>query len=206
MLNEARAGRFDIVCAEALDRISRDQEDMALVCPHLCDPLGMLLHARPFGIVQPQSTALGLSVWHFQPLTSPDTLDSFDIHDPASLVQHRSYTAIAIAVILERERRDVGGQLRFIIRGLGELALCGTMLTENPACPTLGHLQLIDDMIHTGAATGGAQKFPFAASARIILSKVRSETARRSRAFSASNSFRRFTCSPFRPPYSERHR
>lgn len=29
LLNEARAGRFDIVCAEALDRISRDQEDMA---------------------------------------------------------------------------------------------------------------------------------------------------------------------------------
>ncbi|MFD2252411.1 DNA invertase Pin-like site-specific DNA recombinase [Pseudochelatococcus lubricantis] len=29
LLNDARAGRFDIVCAEALDRISRDQEDMA---------------------------------------------------------------------------------------------------------------------------------------------------------------------------------
>ncbi|MGV6876536.1 recombinase family protein [Pseudochelatococcus sp. B33] len=29
LLNEARAGRFEIVCAEALDRISRDQEDMA---------------------------------------------------------------------------------------------------------------------------------------------------------------------------------
>lgn len=29
LLNDARAGRFDIVCAEALDRLSRDQEDMA---------------------------------------------------------------------------------------------------------------------------------------------------------------------------------
>lgn len=31
LLSDARAGRFDVVCAEALDRISRDQEDMAHV-------------------------------------------------------------------------------------------------------------------------------------------------------------------------------
>ena len=29
LLSDARMRRFDIVCAEALDRISRDQEDMA---------------------------------------------------------------------------------------------------------------------------------------------------------------------------------
>lgn len=37
------------------------------------------------------------------------------------------------------------------------------------------------------------EKFPFASSARIILSSVRSETARRRRAFSASSSFSRLT-------------
>jgi site-specific DNA recombinase len=31
LLADARAGLFDIFCAEALDRISRDQEDMAHV-------------------------------------------------------------------------------------------------------------------------------------------------------------------------------
>lgn len=31
LLDDARAGRFDILCAEALDRISRDQEDIAHV-------------------------------------------------------------------------------------------------------------------------------------------------------------------------------
>ncbi|MCK1975415.1 recombinase family protein, partial [Bacillus safensis] len=31
LLDDARAGRFDTLCAEALDRISRDQEDMAHV-------------------------------------------------------------------------------------------------------------------------------------------------------------------------------
>jgi len=144
-------------------------------------------------VVQPQSAAFRLLVRHFQPLPSPDSLDPFDVHDPSSLVQHRRYTTIAITAVLEGKRRDVCGQRRFIIRSLCDLALCGTMLTENPACPTFGHFQFIDNMIHASATTGGAQKFPLAASARIILSKVRSETARRSRAFSASSSLRRFT-------------
>jgi hypothetical protein len=38
------------------------------------------------------------------------------------------------------------------------------------------------------------------------LSSVRSDTARRSPAFSASSSFTRFTWSPFSPPYSFRQR
>ncbi len=129
-------------------------------------------------VVQPQPPALRLLVRHFQPLPSPDALDPLDVHDPASLMQHRRDAAIAVAAILESKRRDVSGQRRLIIRGLGDFALCGTMLTENQACPTLGHLQFIDDMVHASAATGGAQKFPLAASARIILSSVRSETAR----------------------------
>ena len=107
-------------------------------------------------VVQPQPTALRLLVRHFQPLPPPDTLDPLDVHNPASLVQHRSDAAIAVSAILESERRDVGGQRRFVIRCLGDLALCGTMLTKNPACPTFGHAQFFDDMIHTSTATGGA--------------------------------------------------
>lgn len=107
-------------------------------------------------VVEPQPTALGLLVRHLQPLPPPDALNPFDVHDPASLVQHRGDAAITIAAILESERRDVGGQRRFVIRGLGDLALCGTMLTENQTCSTFGHLQFIDDMVHTSATTGGA--------------------------------------------------
>src|SRR5215472_6150518 len=49
------------------------------------------------------------------------------------------------------------------------------------------------------------KKFPLAASVRISLSSVRSDTARRRRAFSCSSSFRRRTRSPFSPPNSRRH-
>ncbi len=59
-------------------------------------------------------------------------------------------------LILERERRDVGGQCRLVIRSLGDLALRGTMLTENLACPSFGHTQFCGDMIHTGTAASGA--------------------------------------------------
>jgi len=72
-------------------------------------------------------------------------------------------------------------------------ALGGAMLAKHAANPTLRHLQLRAHVIDAGAPTRRAQKFPFAASARIILSSVRSETARRRRAFSASRSFSRFT-------------
>ena len=57
----------------------------------------------------------------------------------------------------------------------------------------LRHAELLHDVIDTRTATGGAQKFPEAASRRISFSSVRSETAFRSRSFSFSSSFSRFT-------------
>lgn len=72
-------------------------------------------------------------------IPSPDTLDLLDVYDSPSLTQHR---------------RDVGGQRRFVIRGLCDFALHGTMLTESPGCPMFGHAGLPDDMIHACAATG----------------------------------------------------
>lgn len=134
----------------------------AIVCAILDEVVGpdMIGIFRPkpdaCTVVQPQPTALGLSVRHFQPLTPPDTFDPLDIHDPASLVQHRGDATIAVAAILESERRDVGGQCRFIIRGLCDLALRRTMLTESPAGQSLRHAQFLDDMIHACAAAGGA--------------------------------------------------
>jgi hypothetical protein len=71
---------------------------------------------------------------------------------------------------------------------------------------TLGDMQLRSDLLNAGTATRGAWKFPRAASWRMSLSSVRSETALRSRLFSSSRSFRRFTGSVFSPPNSWRHR
>ncbi len=66
---------------------------------------------------------------------------------------------IAISAILESKRRDVGGQFRFIIRGLYDFALCQTMPTKNPACPSFGHAQLCGDMIHTSTRRARLRSF-----------------------------------------------
>ena len=55
-------------------------------------------------------------------------------------------------------------------------------------------LQDRPDVLDAVAATGGAQKFPYAASLRIWLSKLSSATARLRRLFSVSNCFRRRAC------------
>jgi hypothetical protein len=52
------------------------------------------------------------------------------------------------------------------------------MLPKHAADPALRQSQLDSNVVDAGAAAGGAQKFPRAASARIILSRVRSRRDR----------------------------
>ena len=101
--------------------------------------------------------------------------------------------AIAIAAILPGQLDEVGCQPLFIITALRDLTLCRTMLAERGTGATLGDGQLPSNVLDASAATRRAQKFPLAASCRISLSSVRSDTARRSRVFSVSRSFSRFT-------------
>ncbi len=75
---------------------------------------------------------------------------------PACAVQHHRDAAIAVAAVLDGKRDDVGGQSRFVIRCRWNLALRGTMLTENSARPSFADAKLGNNMIHTGTATRGA--------------------------------------------------
>ena len=157
-------------------------------------------------VVEPEPAPLGLPPRHLEPLPPPDPLDPLAVHRPARIPQQGGDPAVAVAAVAGGERDDRGGQCRLVISCRQTFALRGAVLPENPARPPLGHAELGNHMLHAGAATGGAQEFPRAASARIILSSVRSETARRSRVFSASSSLRRLTWPPFSPPYSWRQR
>ena len=88
---------------------------------------------------------------------------------------------------------DVRDELLLIVSAARDPALGRAVLPEYTADPSLRNLQSEPDMVDAGTATRGAYQFPEAASFRISLSSVRSATARRSRAFSASSSFIRFT-------------
>ena len=152
---------------------------------------------RPLGaktdtgsVREPKPAALRLFGGNFQPLAPPDPFDPLVVDDPAGgRSQKLRNFPIAVAAILTGELNDVGGQPFFVISPRRYPSLRRTVLSKHTADPSLGQFQLRSNMVNAGSAMRGAYKFPFAASARIILSKVRSETARRSRAFSASSSF-----------------
>ena len=84
-------------------------------------------------VIEPEPASLRLLLRNLQPLPPPDPLDPFDVHHPAGIPQHGCDPPIAITAVLGGERDDAGGQGRFIIRDRRNLALCGSMLTKNPA-------------------------------------------------------------------------
>ena len=157
-------------------------------------------------VIEPEPRPLWLLLGNLQPLPSPDPLDPLHVHDPTGVTQQGRDPPVAIATILRGERDDVRGERLLVGTTVRNLPLCRSMLTEHPAGEPFGDPELLPDMIDTTTAPGGAQKFPEAASLRISFSSVRSDTAFRSRSFSFSSSFRRFTWFVFRPPYSFRHR
>lgn len=142
----------------------------------------------------------------FQPFTAPDALNSLVVHMPARVVQQAGDHAIAMAPVLAGQLDDVVCQMVFICTTLGRFALCRSVLAECATGAALRHAQLLLHMVDALAMTPKAQKFPFAASLKMTLPNVRSDTARRSRWLSFCNSFKRIGCDRCIPPYSFRHR
>ena len=143
-------------------------------------------------VVQPKPALLCLFLRDFKPFPPPDPLDALVIYVPASIVQQARDHPIAVAAELPRQLDDVLGQPFFIWQAAGHLALRGAMLPECAADPALRYAKGVPHMDNALTAAGRAQKFPRAASVRIILSSVRSDTARLRRWFSASSTFSRF--------------
>ena len=144
-------------------------------------------------VIEPEPLSLRLFCWNLQPLPPPDPLDPLDVHHPAGVAQQRRDPAVAVAAIFDGERDDVGGQSRLVIGRLGDLALRRAMLAEYAAGEAFGNAERLPNALDADPAAGGVYQFPDAASFRISFSSVRSDTALRSRAFSASRSFSRLT-------------
>jgi hypothetical protein len=69
-------------------------------------------------VVQPQTAALGLLAWYFQPFPTPDAVDALDVDPPAFGDEHLANTAIAIAAVPGRQPDDSSRQRGFIVRCL----------------------------------------------------------------------------------------
>jgi len=141
----------------------------------------------------PDAATLGLLGRDLQAFLPPDPLHALVVDQPAGGLQQCADLPIAVAALPRRQLDEIGCQGGLVVSAPRRFALRRTMLPERPAGPALGHLHRLHNVLDTGAAARGAQKFPRAASCRISLSSVRSAIALRSRWFSTSRSFIRRT-------------
>lgn len=110
---------------------------------------------------------------------------------PAVSPEQGGDATIAVAAELFGEGDDRFGQRLLALPPTRLFALGRPMLTESLAGPAFRYAKPFNDPVNTRPAARRAQKFPLAASARISLSSVRSETAFLRRKFSFSSSFKR---------------
>jgi hypothetical protein len=121
------------------------------------DVIGSLWPQTDAGAVgQPKTPSLGLLVWDFQPLASPDALNPAIADNPAGPAQQCCNLPVAVAAILPSQFDYICRQLLRIHATLGQLALGRAMLSERRTGATLGHLQLSADVLNAGTATRGA--------------------------------------------------
>lgn len=96
-----------------------------------------------------------MSGGNLQPLASPDPFNPFDVNHLALIAQYRRNAAIAIAAVLDRQPRDVGGQGRLVIAFSRDIAQRGALLAETPAGEPFGTAMFGDHILHLGEATRG---------------------------------------------------
>ena len=117
-------------------------------------PLRPQTNARP--VVEPEPPAFGLFGRDFQPLTSPDPLDTLLVHPPAGATQQCRDPAIPVAAVLAGKFDDVGSQDCLVIGRRRDLSLRRSMLPQGSARPSLGDAKRGCYMIDASAATGRA--------------------------------------------------
>jgi len=125
-----------------------------VVRPDMILPTWTKSHAGT--IVQPEPSPFGLLLWYFQPLPSPDSLNTLVIDAPAFCPQQTGNAPVTITTILTGQPDDVRRQGIFIGSASWFLALSGSVLTEDMASPAFTNTELADDLINTSPATVGA--------------------------------------------------
>ena len=121
------------------------------------DMVGMLGPQADAGAIgQPQPSAFGLLGRHFQPFATPDPLHPTVADRPAGLSEQRGDLAITITTVLTSELDDIGRQPFGIFPAPRDLALRRAVLPERRTGATLGHMQVLTNVLNAGATTRGA--------------------------------------------------
>ena len=145
------------------------------------------LRADACPVSKPQPSPRQLFRRRFQALLSPDPLHPRVVHPPAFGPQKGCHAAVAVPTILAGHPNDP-------LQELG-LVVSDALLPQHPACPTFDKLIAVEHvtyMLDRLTPLCRAQKFPEAASRRIVLSSSASARNRFGRATSFSRSSSRF--------------
>ena len=67
-------------------------------------------------MIQPQPSPLGLSLWHFQSLLTPNPLHPLVIHPPTAVPEQRRYPAIPIPAVHTSRCNDLMPQSLLCLR------------------------------------------------------------------------------------------
>ncbi len=98
-----------------------------VIRPNMVAILGLQTDAR--SIVQPEPPLLRLFHWHFEPLTPPQTFDTFVIYLPARVSQKGGNPTVAISTVLPCQLNHVRNQTLLVSPPLWQSTLCGSVLT-----------------------------------------------------------------------------
>src|SRR3990170_1813358 len=143
---------------------------------------------------------------HFQPLGTPQPVDSLAVHSPAFLSQQRPHPPIAVPWMPSHQFQHPRHQTPPELIPPRSITLRRSWLSQGPARPTFADAQLSPGLADRLPPACRTYQFPESASLRIALSNSASASSFFSRLFSSSSCFSRLASSAFIPPYWFRQR
>ena len=153
-----------------------------------------ILRTQPnaLSLIQPEPPLLGLLLWNLKPLSSPQPFNTAIADGPTCFSEQCCNPTITVSAKLSGQFDHIRNKPAFISTPLGHMSLCRTMLPQHLASSTLRDFELATHMFNTSTTTSRAQKFPLAASFKINLSSVKSDTLLLSCSFSFWRRFSSF--------------
>ena len=112
-----------------------------IVCPDVIGSFRSQAHAG--AVVEPQSAARLLFLWHLQPLAAPDPLNAVLAYWPTRVLQLDGDASISIPAILAGQRDDGPGQRVLVVPLRGLIALRAAWLVHQLARMTLARPLLL---------------------------------------------------------------
>ena len=119
-----------------------------------------------------QSTPFLLFSMYFPPFLAPKPIHPLEVHPPAVFSQQNRDPAISIARMLLGEAQDILDYQPILLWLLALIPLSAAGLAQSLAGLTLGYAQLTTRLIYQTSPSSWAQKFPSAASFRMVMSKA----------------------------------